>query len=532
VAGLNGELANGWNWDVYYQYGKTDYSQRQYNTRINDNFARAVDAVAGPGGTVVCRVNADANPANDDPACSPLNLFGQNNFSQAGKDYSFGTALQDTEISQHVVAASLSGDLVDLWAGPLAFATGAEYRKDRAFGTADPISIAQRFYTGPGAAIDGELDVKEGFLELGAPLLRDVPFARSLDINGAVRLTDYSSSGSVVTWKVGLTWEPADPVRLRATRSRDIRAPNIFELFGPQQTSYQTVLDPANARSTVLASTLLGGNPDLSPEIADTLTVGVVLSPDFWGLEGLRLSVDYYDIKLKDAITTLGSQAIVDLCFQGRTDLCPLVQRDPSGAIAAVIDTNQNLNQINTRGIDFELAYRLLLDGVSENLPGALSARLLATRALKLETLDSSGQAIDRVGQLAPPQSPATGGVPKWQGTFSLTYEGDPLTLSSQIRYISSGLRDNSLIGPGQQGYDPSLPNSVNINKVPAFAYVDLNAQYAILDDGAHMVELFAAVTNLLDTDPPNYLPFFMPTNPVLYDVLGRRYRVGVRFEF
>ncbi|WP_206599120.1 TonB-dependent receptor plug domain-containing protein [Sphingomonas turrisvirgatae] len=526
VGGLEGTLPNGWKWNAYYQYGRTDYSQRQQNTRINDNFTRAVDAVRAPNGSVVCRINADANPANDDPACSPLNLFGQYRFSPAAKAYTYGLATQDTTISQHVAAATLSGNLAELWAGPLSFAVGGEYRNDRAFGTADPISTALRFYTSPGAPIDGEIDVKEGFVELGLPLARGLTLLHSLDVNGAVRVTDYSTSGSVTTWKVGATWEPARQLRLRVTRSRDIRAPNVFELYGPRQTSFQTISDPTRGNASVLPLSILGGNADLKPEVADTFTAGVVFQPDFLGLDRLRVSVDYYDIDLQGAISTLGSQLIVNLCAAGRAELCAQVTRDANGVITSVSNTNLNLNRVQTRGVDIELAYNMPL------FDGRISTRLLATHVMNLKTTDQTGTVIDRAGQMGPPTAPSTGGLPKWSGTAQLTYEQGPFSISGQMRYISRGVRDVLLVGPDDPRYSTTRPDSVNLNRVRPYAYLNLNAQYAILDDGARKIELFGAVSNVLNTDPPNYLPLFSPTNPVLYDMLGRSYRIGARFAF
>jgi len=541
VFGLKGKITDTWSWDGYYQYGRTNYHQKQFNTRINDNFTRAVDAVKNASGNIVCRVNADASTTNDDPNCSPLNLFGENHFSPQAKAYAFGTAQQDTKITQHVLAATVHGDLFDLWAGPLAIAAGGEYREDMAHGTADPISMALRFYTSPGAPIDGKIKVKEGFVEAGLPLARDMAFAKSLDLNGAVRVTDYSTSGTITSWKVGGTWEPVNSLRFRITQSRDIRAPNIFELYGPKQTSFQSVLDPAKGGANTLPQTILGGNPNLVPETAQTFTVGAVVQPDFWGLNGLRFSVDYYDIKLKNAIATLGSQVIVNLCFQGNATLCNQVVRDSTGTLVSVSNTNLNLNRLNTRGIDFELDYNTRLTGLG--IPGNLAFRGLMTHVMRLTTIDPTGTAIDRSGMIGSPVS-SPSGLPSWEGNFATTYTNGPFSGTVQVRYVGPGVRDVTLVGPDDPRYQTLLTAttcpaplaaacSVNINHAPAYAYVNINGQYKVIDDGNKKVELFFAIKNLFNTDPPNYLPSsFGPTNNVLYDVLGRAYRVGVRVEF
>jgi len=521
VGGANGSLGGSWKWDVYYQYGRTNYFQSNANDRINDNFTRAVDAVEGPNGTIVCRSTL-TDPGN---GCLPLNLFGENNFSPAAKAYSFGTAIQRTHLTQQVVSAQLSGDLFNTWAGPVSVAVGGEYRKDGAHGTTDPISAALRFYTSGGAAIDGDMNVKEAFVEAGVPIARDLPFAKSLDLNGAIRVTDYSVSGSVTSWKLGATWEPVSQLRLRVTRSRDIRAPNIFELYSPTSTSYQTVLDPAKDQAYVLPLTILGGNADLKPEIARTFTVGGVVSPDFWGLDRLRLSVDYYDIKLDGAISTLGSQVIVNLCNQGQTALCANVERDAGGNLVSISNINLNLNRLITRGIDFEGSYRLPLFG------GDLTVRSLATHMIDLITIDPTGTSIDRAGQNGSPTS-SPSGVPDWQVNTYFTYQRGPFSGELQARYISPGTRDNTLIGPEQSGYSNTLPNSTNTNHIKAYWYFNVNAQYDLISDGSRKLQLFGAINNIADRDPPAAPSSFGPTNNVLYDIFGRTYRIGLRFSY
>jgi len=535
VGGLEGKIGSNWKWNAYYQYGRTNYHQQQSNNKINDNYLKAIDAVKNASGTIVCRVNV---VTVTDPNCSPLNIFGQNNWSQQAKNYAFGTATQDTKITQNVLAASISGDLVDLWAGPLSIAAGGEYRRDRAQGTADPISTALRFYTSPGAAISGKINVKEGFVEAGLPLAKDLPFAKELALNGAVRVTDYSTSGTVWSWKAGATYEPIQSLRFRVTRSRDIRAPNIFELYGPQQSSFSSVVDPLNNGAQGLPQVINGGNSKLVPETAKTWTIGGVLQPDFWGLNRLRFSVDYYDIKLTNAVSTLGAQLIVNLCAQGNTALCSQVVRAggaSNGTIQQVFNTNLNLNKVHANGLDFELSYAQPLSELG--LGGTLTTRLLATRAIHLTTTDATGAKIDRSNQIGAPTSQLSG-VPRWQGNLYLTYANGPFSGTMHVRYVSKGVKDATLLDPTQAGYAAAVANPANasttsINHAPSYAVINLNASYAIINDGKHRVELFGVVNNLLDRDPPNYLnSSFGPTNNVLYDVLGRNYRVGVRFAF
>lgn len=531
VGGFDWQFGNGLNLDAYYQYGQTDYSQRGYNTTINNRMGFAIDAVRAPDGRIVCRAALAGNPAA--AGCVPLNPFGEGAGSQAAYDYVTGTVMQDTTLRQHVGALTLRGNLLDLWAGPLAFAGGVEYREDSVASVIDPISAANNFFTSPGGGILGgrqSVNVKEGFLEMVLPLASGLAFADSAEINGAVRITDYSTSGQVETWKIGADWSPLSWIRFRGTRSRDIRAPNVFELYALPQSSFQNVLDPQTG-SQYLVPTLLSGNDALVPEIANTWTAGVILSPQV-GPSPLRLSVDWYDINLEGAISTLGAQVIVNRCFEGATDICGLIDRDAGGAITAITNPNLNLNTLITRGWDVEAQYALPLSALGAASDARLNFRVLATFVRDLITVDSSGRAVNRAGMNGSAVS-APSGLPDYTINAFLGYEGDRFSTQVQVRHISGGIYNAELIGPHQAGYDPLLPNSVSDNKVEAVTYVNLNAQYALWSEGAQRVELFGVVNNLFDKDPPKDLPSsFGPTNNVLYDVLGRSYRVGVRFAF
>ncbi len=516
ATGLSGVVST-LKWDVSYQYGRTNYHALNEGIQILDNFARAVDAVRGPNGAIVCRSTLTA-PGN---GCIPLNLFGENRFSQAAVDYAYGTSEQRTKLTQHVAGANLRGEVLTLPGGPLSFAVGGEYRVEDVYGTADPISVALRFANVPGVPIDGPaLKVKEGYVEFGAPLLANVPFFHSLALNGAARVTDYSTSGSVTTWKVGGVWEPVDFLRFRGTRSRDIRAPNFFEIYSPISSSFQLVTDPQRGNASFLTPVQIGGNTALQPEIANTLTAGIVLSAG----RRFQLAVDYYDIDLKGAISTLGAQVIVTRCVAGATEFCSLITRDAGGAITSISNVNLNLGGLKTRGLDIEASGRVPLGG------GELSLRVLGTYVFDLKTIDITGSVVDRAGMNGSPVSQPSG-VPRFQGNAALTWSDDRFSATAQMRYVAKGVYNATLIGPGQAGYAPTLANSISDNHVAAVAYVNLNASYRVVSDGNRKVELFAVVNNLLDRDPPNNLPSsFGPTNPVLYDVVGRAFKIGVRF--
>ena len=468
----------------------------------------------------MCRQVALNNPAAQ--GCLPLNLFGEFNFDPAAKAYAYGTVVQDTKLTQHVAAANLRGDLFALPGGNFGFATGAEFRAEDASGVADPDSAANNFYTGPGSGITGPATkIVEGYLELSAPLLSNVSFAQELELNGAVRVTNYSTSGTEFTWKVGATWSPIDELRFRATRSRDIRAANFFELYNPTVASFQFLVDPARGDgASSLTSVTLSGNPDLSPEKADTFTAGVVLTP----VPRLNFAVDYYDIKVDNVISTLGGQTIVNRCAQGATELCPLIERDASNAITRVNNTLLNLNQLKTRGLDIEASFTLPAG------PGDLSLRALGTYVFDLITVDAAGQ-IDRAGQNGSPVSQESG-VPDFTGRMLLDYTTERWEVGVEADYVSGGKYNATQIGPGEKGYDPALPNSVSDNTIGDYWYFDARIAVRPLEQVPDF-ELFARVDNLFDRDPPNDIPSsYGAHNPVLYDSVGRMFRMGARVEF
>jgi outer membrane receptor protein involved in Fe transport len=527
LAGLEGAITDNWKWDAYYQYGETNYDQTIENNRIQQQVAGvplatgqptriqlAADAVVNPAnGQIVCRSTL-TNPSN---GCQPANLFGLNNFSQAAKDYLYGTASQSQTFKQHVVAANVQGDLFSTWAGPVPLAIGAEYRQNKVDTTADPISATSGFYVFNSSIVGGKVSVREGYVETAVPLARDKPALRSLELNGAVRLTDYNTSGSVTTWKYGVTYEPLSWLRLRATRSRDIRAPNTDELFRPRTTAFQTV-------DGILTPTVSGGNANLTPEAADTVTAGFAISGSGI-LEGLRASVDYYDIDLDNAISTLTPQLLVTRC---RTQgvYCDLVDFNPNGSVAQVRTVFQNLNRLQTKGFDIEVNYARPVG------PGTIDARVLATRLEHLATTDVTGITIDRAGVTGNNVSGGGAGLPKWQINTLLTYAIAGFSASLEGRFIDDGLFDSTLIGPEQDGYNINLPNSINTNHVASAVYVNLGARYRFANVSEREVELFAGVQNLFDRDPPVAPSNQGATNMILFDPLGRAYRLGVRVNF
>lgn len=526
VTGFEYALSSALSLDGYYQYGRTDYNQVGENTTVNSRMGFAMDAVDDGAGNIVCRATLAGSAFRPAAAgCVALNPFGQNAYSAAALDYVTATARQSTMLNQHVAALTLKGELFNMWAGPVSFALGGEYRRDGVTAENDAISAANDFFTSPGGGITGgskSLSVKEAFAEIALPLARDVTFFKALDLTAAARITDYSFSGQVETWKLGLDWQPFDFLRFRGTRSRDIRAPNLFELYGAPQSSFQTVDDPVKGGARTLVPTLLSGNATLRPEIADTLSAGAIVTGNFGSAGTLRASVDWFDISLDGAISTLGAQVIVNRCQTGNAQLCSYLTRDGTDNLTQIVNPNLNLNTLITRGWDVEFDYSLPVGN------GKLGFRALATFVKDLITVDTAGIAVDRAGQNGSGVSQPSG-LPDYTINGFISWQGQPFSAQLQIRHIAPGLYSTTNIGPHQKGYSHLLPNSISNNKVDAVTYVNFNAQFRVNEK----FELFGVVNNLFDKDPPKDIPSsFGPTNPVLYDVLGRSYRVGVRLNF
>jgi outer membrane receptor protein involved in Fe transport len=507
----------GWTAEASAQYGRNVYDLAfGPNNRKQAEFFNAVDAIVDPAsGQIVCRSRA--------PGCVPVNVFGDGSLTL--NPYVNGTAKFRLVTTQALAAANVRGTPFSTWAGPVAFAAGAEYRRDSADGTSDAISQRVNANGSIGGWIlgnqlpeHGVIKVFETYAEAQAPLASNVKLARELSINAAIRRTHYSLSGTVYTWKVGGIWEPIPAVRFRATRSRDIRAPNISELFENGGSSNTNVFDPVLGRAVQIRE-IEAGNPDLKPEKADTFTAGAVFHP----LSGLTASIDYYDIKIRDEIATLGAPTLAQGCFAGNQLFCQSITFNPDGSIAFITNTRLNLAEAATRGIDFELAY-----SHPRFFGGTLSTRLLATRVLRLQSEIPDGAIQDRLGQVS--NFNRTAGVPKWAGDAFADYQRGRVRLGLQARLVGAG-KFSTILHEGT-----GAPNTINDNHVPAFVYVTASGAYRLKSTGRRTVELFAVVNNLFDTDPP-----MIPSGAAgginesstygqLYDVVGRFFRAGIRF--
>ncbi len=511
VVGLKGELAQGWSWNANYQWGQNKIQQRDQGT-INSNYTAAIDAIVNASGAIVCR----GTVTTADPGCVPFNIFGRNSPSQAAIDYVRRTAVNDQTTTTSVGAANITGSPVTLWAGDLSLAAGVEYRSEKSVSVVDLDSELSRYDLGNYKPLDGAYTTREVYGEAVLPLLVDKPLVRKLELNAAARYTDYSTSGPVTTWKLGLGYEPNSQLKLRATQSRDIRAPNISELYSVAVSSRVSVTNPWTGQGGLQTDQFTSGNTALTPEKADTFTAGVLYQPEW--LDGLRASVDYYRIDLQNVISQFTSQLTIDRCYAGITSLCSNIVFGPGQSITSINNRQVNFNSLKTSGVDLELSYNFDMDRVG--LPGRLQMRGFGTFVNELTTTDPNA-AINRIYQT----------VPKWTANGSLTYRLNRLSATAQLRWVGETKQDVELIGPDDPGYSPALSNSININVRKPVSYVNLSGQYDLIEREGGTVQIFAVANNLFDRDPP---PFAgnNPTNASLYDLVGRSYKLGVRFGF
>jgi outer membrane receptor protein involved in Fe transport len=530
--GLEGTLSGSWTWQATYSKGQTRVDGEFGHDAILDNLYAAADAVVNPAtGQVVCRVTL-TNPGVF-PGCAPINLFGNGAPSQAALDYVTGTVPQLIKNAKNLAAVSLQGDLFSLPAGMVTAAIGAEYREDKLLSVTDALTSDRLQATGvrgfptslcptvttcrfgrlnQAAAFgpaDADTNVTEGFVEALVPLLRNLRAVKSLDLNGAYRYTDYKTSGGVNTWKVGLTYEPIGGLRLRGTRSRDIRAPNVFELFAGAVVNQDSgILDPATGQFFAFVPTIRQGNPGLVPEEADTTTFGIVYQPSW--LQGFSGSVDYYDIDIGGALSSTDARSTLSNCQAGDTEACARVTRDGSGNLQQVILTQINLNSRRTSGIDIDLSYN------GELGPGSFGLRGLFTRIF--DYTDTVG-GVSR--QLAGYNGTIVGLLPHWRGNLDLTYDVGNFSVFLQERYIGKNLRGN-----GRDVYlDP---------EIRSVFYTDVSATWKLGPENQY--ELYGTVNNLFDRKgpltPTNTNPGF--PSPILYpyDYVGTYFTIGARANF
>lgn len=540
-----------WSYDAYYTHGQNTTNIHVRDILLTPRYRQAVQAVLLNGQIVCADATARAN------GCQPINVFGGQTPSDAALAYITpkNGPYQHSVQKQDVASINVTGEPIQGWAGPISLAVGAEYRREQyhvqgdPYGDgsaaspytvdypADPILNTQgnNWFAGNYHSGAGKYSVKEAYAEVNVPLV-DSETTGKANLNMAGRWTDYSTSGTVYTWKVGGTWDtPLEGIRLRAVTSRDVRAPNLSELFAAPVTTTQpnftipsTGTPPAGQPAGPGALTLLQnviGNPDLKPEIAKNVSLGVVLSNPKW-FPGFSASVDWYNIVLNGGISSLSAQQVVNFCYAGLTQYCGNFNlNQPSPFVTAQVF---NLASIKTSGFDMEASYRFDMPGV----PGHFDLRALATNVHKYVTNQGfpGGSVIDSAGQ-------NSGNTPDWKVLAVQTWTSDRFMLSLQERWFSDGVIGGQYIEcapgscpTGRSAADNNNYPTIDYNRMKGATYVDLSGSYEVRDG----LKAYFKVANLFNKDPtPSpQTNTGLDANPALYDLLGRFYHVGLRYEF
>ncbi len=577
-AGFNAVLPNGWDLRASWQSGESQKLSQVYNKIRVDRMFLGADAVRDPDtGAIVCRVqlynptpaqlaaspaikgyvNSRSSPEaiaggtgsplaspigldNTVRDCVPYNVMGNGNISQEALDY-MGTLKKGVgNIDQDFAEVLVQGEIFEGWGyGAVSFAAGLTYRDQVMTDNAQPEEVdalgpplndpalgiqgIPPGYTGGSANlhqfstvpnIAGQYDVWEWFAEVQAPFWESASGQQRLGGSAAFRRSDYSRTGEIDSWKLGLEFELNEELRFRATKSRDVREPTFRERFDAQGGG-GAVNDPQFGNAQVQITSVAGGNPDLRPEIGDTVVAGLVYEPNW--LDGFQMSADWYEIKIGDAVGQLGLQTIVDLCAAGVTEQCGNITRDPvTNNIGRVFNYFQNVAQARVEGVDLEVAYRTepnFFDSEFENF----SVRALAGYIIERVNVSSNGNEDNFEGSL---------GNPDLTANITATYSVGPWSVQLQGRYYADVLRTRNWV----EGVD------VDDNTVPSSTWWNGRIGYQGETAGGHTWDLGLNVQNLFDRNPP-IIPSFSSrggsqTVSNDYDVFGRRYALNVNYNF
>lgn len=545
--GLDGALSDDWSWSAYAGYGEYQGRQIRENEINKRNVDLALDIEADPDNVGGYRC-IDAAARAD--GCVPLNVFGEGSITEEMADYVRATDRLSVDLEQTALSFTVNGTFMDLPAGRIETAMGVDYRKEQQTSVGDEDTAAGLTTTGFIPSITGDYDVVEAFVEFKVPLLKDQPFAKSVDFATALRIADYSTVGQVESWNFGLTWSPSEDIMFRAQRSQAQRAPDITELFSPQRSDFDDLNHPCDniglAATGVVAdncrslagvleaindpagsgvfeqdgSSVFGpnsGNVNLQEETANTFTAGFVFTPR--AVEGFSLIVDYFDIQVEDSISSVETQLAVDLCFNDASfsnKFCDSISFDPDGQIGRVINQDENLNQLTVEGVDVTANYDFTLSSL--RLPGEFDASLVYTHVLtnEEEFNGPTGAIIDDFkGEV---------GEPIDEYRMSLNWKPlDGLSVGYRLNYTGTAINDNAPVPTdvlGSQKFERTLIHN-------------LRASYRFGGDDQYRLSF--GINNITDDNGP-YLPdgYKDGENSNVgdsYDRVGRRAYLGFRYS-
>lgn len=533
-ADLGGEFGFGWDWDVHSHISRTSGSFVQ-----TGNVSISAMQAAVQSGT--------------------CNIFGQGAFSQACVGLVARTGIIQSVSEQRNIVAT-TGGAIEAFKSPMADSPmqtvmGIEYKEDSFDFRPDSVLGPDVSGFNQSLPVAGTTDSYEAFGEVFLPLIEGQQFFDELSVNGAYRYTDHSNAGGFSSYAAGVEWAPTSQIRFRGQYQRAVRAPNVVELFSPQTNGFPGAQDPcsSNVANALVGATgiqsicvaqgvpsglfntqfqangqiqgLFGGNPNLTAESSDTLTFGAVIQPDF--IEGLTLTVDWYDIDIDDAISTIPVQAVLDGCYLGTTpQFCANVIRNPSGLINNIQLTNQNIAFLGAQGVDFQVDYKFDAEKIGMGgFGGEFDFQVIGSYALSnegqglpvLPVDDCVGFHGGNGGQCGEP-------VPELKTTTRLTYSNGPASVTTRWRHLSSTFADD--FHPNA-GVTPNLfaPETGSVN------YFDVTGTWDVSDT----VQLSGGVLNLTDLDPPELGSCCSQqanTWPATYRTLGRQFYMGGKLRF
>lgn len=594
VAGFEGEMANGWNYEVTANYGKFKLRAEDRNRVIVDRWFAAIDVIDDGSGNPICRSDVDPTPPPTTPfdipaflpgfftfnpgdgQCRPANILGgRGAISQDAIDFITSTVINRFETEQFVFSGVITGDtgaFFNTAAGPVAFAVGAEFRSERSKSIFDDLVLGILPVTTPDGNegellsdifdgvddsqrslvfdsesliqnVTGNYDVGDVFAEISIPVVRDMQFVQDLTLDAAVRYSDYSTVGSTLTWKVGGSWTPIGGMRFRGTYSVAVRAPNIQELFSPAQGAFFRPIDPCDQaeidalndagdpRGPIRAANCLAdgigagfsdpltarfvgetsGNPDLTEETAKSFTIGAILRPA--ALPGLTLTVDYWNIRINNAIDAPSSQDIVNGCYDSLVfpdnEFCALVRRndDPTSpqfnGLEFIRQQQLNIGALEAAGIDFTARYQFDIQEF------AVTLSVSGTKMQKLDRFfdPSNPSAVDpELGELQ---------RPRWAGNINTNVQRGPITLNWQMQYLGKQALRAVEIETAPSLFGPAgIAGNSFIHDI-SFR-IDLSDRY----------QIYGGVNNLGNKQP------FLTENAFPVSPIGRLFFLGANARF
>ncbi|WP_338057607.1 TonB-dependent receptor domain-containing protein [Sphingomonas beigongshangi] len=575
VGGVRGTFNGDWRYELSANYGSFQEKTEVLGNLNIQRFLLANDSVRNASGQIVCRSQVDPTAAvgyagvtdpnqatklaQDVAACVPINVLG-GQFTQAQKNYVLQNTTSVGKITQFDVSGFVSGDLRQLFSlpgGPIGFSVGGEYRRETNYYNQDPlVQEGYTFYNAIPTFTAPALQVKEAYGELRIPLLKDIPLIKELTISGAARVSDYNTTaGTVWSYNGSAIWQPVSDLTLRASYARAVRAPNLGELYTPAGANYALIADPCSADNIAkgtnpanrqancaaagrptgynfqYSNSLLfysGGNPNLKAETSDSYTYGGVLQPHW--IPGLSITVDYYNIRVRQAIASVDAQTIVNQCYDLPTlsnQFCALFKRAGSGGgprgevpfqilEGSLLSAGVNFGALRARGIDTSVTYTHRLGDL-----GQLSLRGNYTHVIQRDDFTDPTRPAYVTRDLD------NLGTPSDRFTVNADFKSGPFTLGYRLRWFARQYVGDYSFYNSLNGNAPTDPYYANYKFYPVVAYHDLRLGV----DATSKFNFYLGVTNLGNKHPPLDLTG-LGAGSGQYDVLGRFIYAGVVAKF